>query len=119
MKLPSFLRIPKIRRRTRSKARSEINPIEGQNEADPAASRLRSIESTPDLRIGTPTLPTPSPLTPHDQESGGMLTTLSRTTHLNTPFRVTQTRTPLPIKPNHFPEGTRAPSRNLLVLPLA
>ena len=118
MKLPSFLRIPKIHRRTRSRARSEIDPIEGQNEPDPAASRLRPTESTPDLRIGTPTLPTPSPWAPHDQESGGMLTTLSRTTRLSTLFRVTQTRTPLPIKPNHFPGGTRAPSRNLLVLPL-
>ena len=116
MKLPSFLRVPKIHRRTRSRARSEVDPVEGQNEAGPAASRLRPTESTPDLRIGTPTLPTPSPLTPHDQESGGMLTALSRTTHLSTPFRVIQTQTPLPIKSNLLPEGARAASRNLLVL---
>ena len=70
MKFPKFLRLPKGHRRARSKARSEIGPIEGQNEADPATPR--PIESTPDLRIGTSTLPTPGPLTLHDQESNGM-----------------------------------------------
>ena len=70
MKLPKFLHIPKFHRRTRSKARSEISPIESQSEADLAT--LRPTESTPDLRIGTSTFPTLSPLIPRDQESNGM-----------------------------------------------
>jgi len=70
MKLPKFLRLPKSHRRARSKAGSEIGSIEGQSEADLAAPR--PTESTPDLQIGTSTLPTPSPLVPHNQESNGM-----------------------------------------------
>jgi len=70
MKLPSFLRPPKIRRRKRSKARSEIGPIEDQGETDPSVPR--PVESSPDLRIGTSTLPIPSPLVPSDQGSNGM-----------------------------------------------
>ena len=34
MKLPKLLRLPKSHRRSRSKARSEIGPIEGQSEGD-------------------------------------------------------------------------------------
>ena len=67
MKLPKLLRLPKIHRRTRSKARNETGLIEDQSEADLVVPR--PTEPTPDLRIGTSTLPTPSPLTPHDQES--------------------------------------------------
>ena len=70
MKLPKFLRLPKIRRRARSKARSETGPIEGQSEANLATPR--PTESTPDLRIGTSTLPAPSPLVLSNQESNGM-----------------------------------------------
>ena len=70
MKFLSFLRIPKRHRRERSKARSEISPIGGQNEAIPAA--LRPAESTPDLGAGTSTLPMPKPLALRDQESNGM-----------------------------------------------
>jgi len=70
MKLPKFLRLPKSHRRARSKARSEIGPIEGQSEADLATPR--PAESTPDLRIGTSALPTPSPLVLNNQESNGM-----------------------------------------------
>ena len=70
MKLPKFLRIPKFHRRTRSKARSEISPIEGESEADLAVPR--PTESTPDLRTGTSTFPTPSPLVPRDRKSDGV-----------------------------------------------
>ena len=70
MKLPKFLRLPKFHRRTRSKARSEIGPIEGQGEPDPTVPR--PTESTPDLRIGTSTLPALGPSTPRDENSGGM-----------------------------------------------
>ena len=72
MKLPKFLRPPKIHRRQRSKARSEleIDSIEGHNEADLAAPRR--TESTPDFQTGASTLPTSSPLAPHDQKSKGM-----------------------------------------------
>ena len=72
MKLPNFLRPPKIHRRKRSKARSElgIGPVEDQNEADPVVPRR--TESTPDLQIDTSSLPKFSPLSPRDQESNGM-----------------------------------------------
>jgi len=70
MKLPKFLRLPKSHRRSRSKAKSEIGPIEDQSEADLAIPR--PTESTPNLQIGTSTLPMPSPLTSRDQELNGM-----------------------------------------------
>ena len=70
MKLPSFLRVPKFHRRARSKARSEIGPIEDQGEPDPAVPR--PTESTPDLRIGTSTFPMPGLLNSRDEDSGGM-----------------------------------------------
>ena len=72
MKFPKFL-TPKDRPRNRSKARSEINPTEGQNdsEADPSVAPRR-MESTPDLRIGTSTSQTSGPLTSRDQESSGV-----------------------------------------------
>ena len=54
-----FLSLSKSHRKNRSKARSEINPIEGQSELHPAVPR--PTESAPDLRIGTSTLPMPSP----------------------------------------------------------
>ena len=74
MKLPNFLRLPKSHRRNRSKARSELDtgPAEGQDEAVPP----RPTESTPDLRIGTSTLSTPSPLTLRNRETNGMQTIL-------------------------------------------
>jgi len=71
MKLPKFLRLPKSHRQARSKARSEIGPIGGQSEADLATPRP-TAESTPDLQIGTSTLPEPSPLVLSKQESNGM-----------------------------------------------
>ena len=116
MKLPKFLCIPKLCRPTRSETRSEISPIEGQGEPDPTVPR--PTESTPDLRIGTSTLPVPGPLTPRDENSGGMQMTSSRTTHLTTPFRVTQTPTPFPIKFYLFLEETKPASRNLQIVPL-
>ena len=69
MKLPNFLRLPKIHRRKRSRARSDIGPIEGQSEPDPTAPR--PTESTPDLRTGTLLLSMPgsSPPDDHDQVS--------------------------------------------------
>ena len=70
MKLPKFLHIPKIHRRTRSKARSEISPIESQSEVGLAAPRPTG--SIPDLRIVTSTLSMPSPLIFNDQKTNGM-----------------------------------------------
>ena len=67
MKLPKFLRLPIGHRRNRSKARSEIGPIEGQTDVDPVV--LHPTESAPDLRAGTSILPTASP---RDQKSNGM-----------------------------------------------
>ena len=49
MKFPKFLPLPKVSwHRSRSETRSEISPIEGQSEADPATPH--PTESTPDLR---------------------------------------------------------------------
>ena len=79
MKLPKFLHIQKLYRRTRNETRSEIGPIEAQSEADLATPR--PTESTPDLRIGVSTFPTPGPLAPNDQESNSMQLILSRTIH--------------------------------------
>ena len=84
MKLLKFLCLPKGHRRARSVARSEIGPIEGEGGADLAV--LRPTESAPDLRIGTSTLPKPSPLIHRNQESDGMPTILSRTNRLNVTF---------------------------------
>jgi hypothetical protein len=72
--LRDFLRLPRKDRRARSEARSEANPIGAPSKTDLAVPR--STESSPDLRIGSSTLPTPSPLTLGDQESSGMRTTL-------------------------------------------
>jgi hypothetical protein len=80
MKWRDFLSIPKKHRRTRSKARSELDPIEASSEADLAVPR--PTESTPDLRIGTSTLPTPDPLISGDQKPSGMRTTAFQTIHL-------------------------------------
>ena len=77
MKFSNLLPLPKIHRRERSRARSEIGPTEGQTEADPAVPR--PMESTPDLRIATSTLtPTSSPSIPRDQESKSTQTVSSR-----------------------------------------
>ena len=70
MKFPKFLRIPKLCRPALSETRSEISPIEAQNEADLVTPR--PTESAPDLRIGASNFPTPSPLAPDDQESNSM-----------------------------------------------
>ena len=71
MKLPKFLRPSKSRRQNRSEDGSEISPIKGRGEVDPAVPRPTG--STPDPRIGTPALPMSGSLTPRDQESSGML----------------------------------------------
>ena len=81
MGLRDFLSLPKDPRRSRSKARSDIVPLEGQGDADLVAHQ-RSAESTPDLRIGSSTSTTSSPLTSRDRESNGTRTTLPRVVHL-------------------------------------
>ena len=98
MKLPKLLRLPKSHRRQRSKARSEISPTEGQSEVDLAIPR--PTESTPDLRPGASTFPTPSPSAAHDQGPNGVYisTVLSRTIHLRTLFA--SQRTPRRSEPN-------------------
>ena len=76
MKLPEFLPLPKIHRRARSKARSEIGPIGGPGDADPGVPH--PTESTPDLGISVSALPPSSPSTPRDQKANGMQNALSR-----------------------------------------
>lgn len=111
MKLPKFLRPPKIHRRNRSKARSEIGPVEGQNEVDQATPR--PTESTPDLRAGTSILPTPGPSTSRNQESSGMETILFRLIHLSSSLYTPQIPIPAPTESNLPREKTRpcSPSR--------
>ena len=77
---------PKSHRRQRSKARSEINPAEGQSEVGSAAQR--PTESSPDPHPGTSTLSTPGSSAVHDQESNGVYisTIPSQTIHLRTLF---------------------------------
>jgi len=87
MGLRDLLCVPKINRRTRSEARSDIGPIEGQSEAVPVVPR--PSESTPDLGIGVSTSPTSSPLTSRDQETNGNQTASSQMVHL-TIFCVTE-----------------------------
>ena len=55
MRLRDFLRLPRIHRRKRSKARSEV-----ENPSGAGPSLLPSSESTPDLRIGASTEPSNS-----------------------------------------------------------
>ena len=115
MKLPKFLRPPKTHLRNRSKARSEIGPIEGPGEVDPAVPR--PTESTPDLRVETSISPASSPLAPRNQGSNGMGIVLFQLIHLSPSVCITQTPTPIPIEPCLPPEGTRAPSRTLEATP--
>lgn len=100
MGLRDFLRIPKkIRGRVRSKARSEISPIEGPSNDDPAVPR--PSESTPDLGTGPSTLPTPSFLT-SSQESKGMQMGFSNIQSLTTVFFYTMQSSRIRINTNPF-----------------
>jgi hypothetical protein len=114
-KVPSSTKKPSS---VAKQARSEIAPIdENQSEADPTTPR--PTESTPDLRIGTSTLPTSSPLTPRDQESNGMQTILSRTTHLSTPLsRNTDPDTASNQVPICSRKRPKPASRNPQIMPL-
>jgi len=69
MEWRDFLPAPKKHRRARSGARTEVGSLKDPSDADLVAPR--PTESTPDLRVGTSTLPMPSPLTSRDQESNG------------------------------------------------
>jgi hypothetical protein len=81
--LRDFLHIPRKGRRARSEVMSEASATGTPGKADPALPMPRpGTESTPDLRIGPSTLPTPSPLTSRDQKSSGMGTSASRMNHL-------------------------------------
>ena len=104
MKFSHLLPLPKGDRRRRSKARSEIGPIEGQSEADPVSTTLRPAESTPDLRIDTSTPPMPSPLATRDQEPKGMEAAQLQAVYLTTLFRATQTASLSPIDSDLFSE---------------
>lgn len=77
-----FIPLRKGHHRARSETRSDIGPIEAQMEVDPL--ELRPTESTPDLGIGSSTLPTPGPLASHDQESSGTRSNFSQMNHLTT-----------------------------------
>ena len=72
MKLLNFLCLPKSHRRARSKTRNDQDSLTEGHESGAGLAVPRPTESTPDLRVGTSNLPTPSPLTPHDQESNSM-----------------------------------------------
>ena len=85
MKWEDFLPVPKKHHRARSGVRSEVTALNTPSEVDLVAPRP-TTESTPDLRIGTSTLPMPSPLTSHDQGSNGMQTIISWAIHLTTLF---------------------------------
>ena len=83
----NLLSPPPKDRRARSEARSEA-----ASNADPGevgSGVPRPAKSSPDLRIGSPTLPTPGPSTPRDQESKGLSTTLFRVIHLTISSRDT------------------------------
>lgn len=82
MKFSNLLPLPGGLHRKRSKAGSDIGPIEGQNEPDFVTPVPRPVESTPDLRIKTLTSPTSGPSTSRGQESNGMQTPFFRTSHL-------------------------------------
>ena len=102
MKWRDFLLVPKKHRRARSGARSEVGSLKVPSDVDLAAPR--PTESTPDLRIGTPTLPMPGPLTPRDQEPNSTQTILSWMVYLTALFCATQTPTRCPIESYLFPE---------------
>jgi hypothetical protein len=80
--LRDFLSLPRKDRRTRSEARSEVDPTAGSAEVDLVAPR--PTESSPDLRIGSSTLPSPSPLASRNQESNSTSTALFRVISLTT-----------------------------------
>ena len=82
MGLREFLSIPKLRRRKKSKARSEIGPIEGPSTVD--LPELRLTGSTPDLRIGSSASAAQNPLTSPGQELKGTKPDSSRMIHLRT-----------------------------------
>ena len=82
MEFSKFLRIPKIRRRTRNETGDETGPIEGQSGADPVVPR--PTVPTPDLRIDISTSSTTRPPVSRDQESDGMQTAFFRTIYLTT-----------------------------------
>ena len=79
-----LLRVPKKHRRARSEVRSEVEYLKDTSDVDLVGSR--PTESTPDLRIGSSTLPTPSPLTSRNQNSNGTRAIISRTIHLTALF---------------------------------
>jgi hypothetical protein len=80
MKWRNLLSVPKRNRRTRSTAGSELGSTEASSEADPDVPG--PAELTPDLRACSSTLPTSTPPTPCDQESGGMGTAAFLAIHL-------------------------------------
>ena len=82
MGLREFLRVPKIRLRKKSKARSEIGPIGDPGvPVDPAEAHFAG--STPDLRIGSSTSATSTPLTSPGQGFKRMGFDLSHMAHHN------------------------------------
>ena len=100
MGLRELLSIPKLRRRKKSKARSEIGPIEGSSTVDPSTPRLTG--STPDLRIGSSSSATQSPLTSPGQEFEGTKPDLSRINPSENVFAVQRRQSqPNPV-PAHF-----------------
>ena len=70
MERRKFMSLPKVHRRARSEARSEVGPAEDPMALDPAA--LHPAQSTPDLGTGPSTLQTSGLRTPDDQGSNGM-----------------------------------------------
>ena len=82
MGLREFLRVPTIRLKKKSIARSETGPIEDPSVVDPARPHLTG--STPDLRIGPSTSATPSPFASLRQRFKGTGSDLFHVAHLTT-----------------------------------
>lgn len=102
MGLREFLNIPKLHRRKRSKARSDIGPSEdtlGQGNLGVA----RPTESTPDLQTSATTSTTPGPPTVRGQESNGMQVVCLQTIHLTALFCTLQIVPPFLISPVPLP----------------
>ena len=74
--LRDFLSLTRKDRRARSETRNEVDPTADPGGVDPVVPR--PTESSPNLRIGSSTSPSSSPLTSRDQESNSTLVALFR-----------------------------------------
>lgn len=85
MGLREFLRLPKNRPRKRSKAKSEIGPIEGSSQADLTAQPR--TESTPNLQIDASTSQISGSVASNDKKLNGMQIVSSQVNKLTSSSR--------------------------------